>query len=80
LVNDDAGDGWATVTLPYEFTPLPEKGSKGKALDRSGAEICDAEVVDVKTLRAFDHTSLLTIKTPKDMSGRARFFKREIIL
>ena len=34
----------ATVAMPYEFLPLPEKGEKVTALDRSGAELGEAEV------------------------------------
>ena len=76
LVNDDFEEGYASVTLPYEFLPLPKEGDKGKALDRSGKEVCEAEVVSVKTSKAYDHTNLLTIKVPKDMSMKARFFKK----
>ena len=36
LVNEDIGDGYASVTLPYEFLPLPEAGEKGVALGRDG--------------------------------------------
>jgi thioredoxin reductase/Fe-S-cluster-containing hydrogenase component 2 len=76
LVNEDAGGGYATVTAPYEFIPLPAKGERGRALDRAGNVICDAEVVDVRVSPAFDHTSLLTFKVPKSECGRARFWKR----
>ncbi|MFT8888685.1 MAG: FAD-dependent oxidoreductase [Ethanoligenens sp.] len=75
LVNEDAGDGYATITLPYEFLPIPAKGEKGKALSRSGEPICEAEVVGVKTSSVFDHTNLLTIRVPADMVWKARFFK-----
>lgn len=36
LVDEDTGDGYGTVTLPYEFLPIPEKGTKGVALGRDG--------------------------------------------
>lgn len=75
LVNEDMGDGTAQVTLPYEFLPLPEKGCAGYALDRSGAVVCEAEVVKVMNPRAFDHTALLTMSVPKDFVHQARFFK-----
>lgn len=75
LVNEDYEEDYAAVTLPYEFLPLPEKGMKGVALGRSGREVCTAEVVEVKSLPAFDHTNLLTIKVPKEMAMKARFFK-----
>ena len=75
LINEDTKDGFGEVTLPYEFLPLPEKGSRGMALSRSGEEICEAEVTEVKSSPAFDHTNLLTIKVPKDMVMRARFYR-----
>ena len=75
LVDEDTGDGYGTVTLPYEFLPIPEKGTKGVALGRDGHEVCEAEVVNVRSAKAFDHTNLLTMKVPKDMVMKARFFK-----
>lgn len=76
LVDEDTGDGYGTVTLPYEFLPLPEAGEKGIALGRDGQKICEAEVVSVRSAKAFDHTNLLTIKVPSDMTMRARFYKK----
>ena len=75
LVDEDTGDGYGTVTLPYEFLPIPEKGTKGVALGRDGHEVCEAEVVSVRSAKAFDHTNLLTMKVPKNMVMKARFFK-----
>ena len=75
LVNEDFEPGFAAVTLPYEFLPVPEAGMKGKALDRSGKVVCDAEVIDVKSTKAFDKTNLLTIKIPANMAKSARFYK-----
>ena len=76
LVDEDTGDGYGTVTLPYEFLPLPEAGEKGIALGRDGKMVCEAEVVNVRSAKAFDHTNLLTIKVPSDMTMKARFYKR----
>lgn len=78
LVNDDYEDGYATVTMPYEFLPLPVKGDKGSAYNRAGEKVCEAEVVEVRTSPAFDKTNLLTIKVPADMSMKARFYKAEV--
>ncbi len=75
LVDEDCGDGTATVTLPYEFLPLPKEGTKGKGLGRNGKPVCDAEVVSVKATKAFDKTNLLTIRVPKEYASKARFFK-----
>ena len=75
LINENYEPGYATVTLPYEMLPLPKKGDKGMGLSRSGKEICEAEVVEVRTSPAFDHTNLLTMKVPADMVMKARFYK-----
>ncbi len=75
LVDEKSEPGFAEVTLPYEFLPLPQKGDRGQALGRDGKPVCDAEVVGVKRTKAFDHTAIVTIKVPEDMSMRARFFK-----
>lgn len=77
LVNEDYEPGFASVTLPYEFLPLPEKGTVGRALGRDGRPVCDAEVLEVRTSPAFDKTALLTMKVPKEYAMRARFFQSE---
>ena len=77
LVNEDCGDGTAEITLPYEFLPLPQKGDKGVALNRKGDKVCEAEVVNVRSAKAFDHTNLLTMKVPKEYAMKARFFREE---
>lgn len=75
LVDEDFEEGFSSITLPYEFLPLPQKGEKGYGLSRSGQKICEAEVVSVKSSPAFDHTNLLTMKVPKEFVNKARFFK-----
>ena len=75
LIDDDLGDGTATVTMPYEFLPYPKEGIVGKGLNRAGEPVCDATVVSVKTSPAFDKTALLTVKVPKEYVDSVRFFK-----
>lgn len=77
LVDEDCGDGTATVTIPYEFLPLPETGTKGAALGRNGKKVCEAEVLGVKASKAFDKTNLLTMRVPKEYAMKARFFQTE---
>lgn len=76
LVQEHYEDGYAAITLPYEFLPLPEKGERGYGLGRDGQKVCEAEVVDIKTSPAFDHTNLLTIKVPEEYAMRARFYQK----
>ncbi|MDR1066089.1 MAG: FAD-dependent oxidoreductase [Clostridiales bacterium] len=75
LVNGDVGGGFANVTLPYEFLPLPKEGDRGVALGRDGQVVCEAWVSKAQISSAFDKTNLLTIKVPAEMAGKARFFK-----
>ena len=80
LVDESSEPGFATITIPYEFLPLPQSGDKGMALDRGGAPLCEAEVVRVRTSPAFDHTALLTMRVPQEMSQKARFFRRREVV
>lgn len=77
LIDEEYEPGYSLITMPYEFLPLPEPGDRGTGLDRSGEEVCGAEVVEVKSKKAYDNTSLVTIKVPTDMVMRARFFRRQ---
>jgi thioredoxin reductase/Fe-S-cluster-containing hydrogenase component 2 len=77
LIDEEYEPGYSLITMPYEFLPLPQPGDRGTGLDRSGAEVCGAEVVEVKSKKAYDNTSLVTIKVPADMAMRARFFRRQ---
>jgi thioredoxin reductase/Fe-S-cluster-containing hydrogenase component 2 len=77
LIDEEYEPGYTLITMPYEFLPLPEPGDRGTGLDRSGTEVCGAEVVEVKSKKAYDNTSLVTIKVPTDMAMRARFFRRQ---
>lgn len=66
---------YAHITLPYEFLPLPEVGTVGKALDRSGTPVCDAVVEHLRSTNQMDHTALLTMKVPVEYARTARFIK-----
>lgn len=78
LVEEHYIPGFATVTMPYEFLPLPEKGERGIGLGRKGEPLCEAEVIQVKTAEIFDKTSLVTLKIPEDMAMRVRFYRKEV--
>lgn len=77
LIDEQFEPGYASVTIPYEFLPLPEAGTKGKGLGRDGKPVCEAEVVHVKTAKTFDKTHLLTIRVPEKMAMKARFFRAD---
>jgi len=75
LVDETYQPGYASLALPYEFLPLPPKGAKGQALERSGEILGEAEVIGVRSAKVMDETAVLTIKIPSEWSMKARFFK-----
>jgi len=75
LVNEDYEEGFGTVSLPYEFLPLPSVGDVGTALDRSGLPCCSAEIVNIKQSKVMDCTAVLTMKVPVEKTMTARFYK-----
>lgn len=52
--------------IPFEFLPLPDKGTMVKGLDRSGQEICDAKVIQVINNKIMDRTPLVAVAVAKE--------------
>lgn len=65
IVDGSADPQSVDIQIPYEFVPLPEKGETVRALDRAGAFVCRATVVDVKNPAAFDRTPVICIRVPR---------------
>jgi Fe-S-cluster-containing hydrogenase component 2 len=72
MVDESLADDKATVMMPYEYRPLPEKGDIVTALDRSGRELGDAIVIAVRQTKRMDQTATVTIEVVKDWSMQAR--------
>jgi Fe-S-cluster-containing hydrogenase component 2 len=62
----------ATVALPYEFLPLPQKGESVDALDREGQAICSGRVVKVVNPKGFDRTPVVTVAVPQGCAMSVR--------
>jgi Fe-S-cluster-containing hydrogenase component 2 len=62
-------DDNASITLPYEFLPIPKVGDNVTALDRKGKPRGSARVVKVnRSLR----TTIVTIEVEKDLAMQIR--------
>ena len=72
MVDESLPNGKATVMMPYEYRPLPEKGDVVSALDRTGQELGDATVVAVRQTKRMDQTPTVTIEVTRDWSMQAR--------
>jgi Fe-S-cluster-containing hydrogenase component 2 len=75
VVDEGAGDGEATVAMPWEFLPLPKVGERGQGLDRSGRRVCPARVVNVRPFRRRGDTAIVTVAVPMQHARRARGFR-----
>ena len=76
-VDESLSDGKASVTMPYEFLPLPEKGEGVVALERSGKPLGEAKVTGVRKTERMDQTAMVTIEVPREWSMKARAFQRK---
>lgn len=55
-----------TLSLPYEFLPVPQKGDLVWGLNRRGKRVTKAEVIRVTDPAKNDKTAVVTIKLPKE--------------
>lgn len=72
IIDESKEDGTATVTIPYEFRPLPEKGEMVNAVNREGDVVGDATVTRVLTSKR-TKTPLITVEVPAEFVHDVRF-------
>ena len=78
LVDETYENGFASVTFPYEFLPIPSVGDKGIALNRKGESVCKAEIINIKRSSVMDKTAVVTMKVPLEFVNSARFYKPQV--
>lgn len=65
----------ALISMPYEFLPIPEKGTQLYACDRSGRVVTEATVVRTVMPGVFDKTAVLIVAVEKDFADTVRAVK-----
>ncbi len=75
IVDLNYSKGMARITIPYEFLPIPKKGSKITVMGRKGEELCDSQVQSVKRAQKYDHTAVISFLVPKKYAMRARHIR-----
>jgi Fe-S-cluster-containing hydrogenase component 2 len=76
FVLDMSGDGDdATVSIPYEYRPLPEVGDDVVTLSREGEEVGRGTVKRVLSAKALDRTPIVTLTVPKVEAMAVRHFR-----
>lgn len=76
IVDKTYSETQGTVTFPYEYYPLPEKGQAIEAVDRTGKVVCNGTVIKVLNAKSFDRTPVVTIAVDLDKVEEVRGFKR----
>lgn len=76
IIDESKGGGTGTVTLPYEFRPLPGIGETVKAVNRAGGVVGDAVVTRVLPGKK-TKTPLVTIEVPLSLVHEVRFIRCE---
>ena len=76
VLDGSYSDTEATVTMPYEFLPLPVAGERVEALDRRGESVCEGTVVRVRKAGATESCRALTVAIPKQFLHDVRHARR----
>ncbi len=66
----------ATITFPYEYWPLPEKGQEVTLVDEMGEAICRGKVLRVVNPKQYNHTPLVTAAYPKEFFEQVKSMRR----
>jgi Fe-S-cluster-containing hydrogenase component 2 len=74
FVVDTSGDD-ATVTIPYEYLPLPVAGDVVDALDRGGKPVGKGRVLKVNTAASLVGTAVVTVAVPRWLANVVRSFR-----
>ncbi|MCM8772927.1 MAG: 4Fe-4S binding protein [Candidatus Omnitrophica bacterium] len=76
VLNYNFSEKECSLTIPYEFLPLPKEGEKVKCLDRNGKYICDGRILKVVLPERNNMTSIITFSFPKKYYNKVRSFKK----
>ncbi len=77
VVDETYGTDTALVKIPYEFLPLPEKGTTVIALNRAGEQIGEALVIASQNPASFDRTAVIHLQVPKTIARDVRNIRVE---
>ena len=75
LVNRTYSPTETTVSVPYEYLPMPEAGSSVDALDRYGKRVCGGNIVRIANPDRNNNTTVATLAVPERYSDQVRGFR-----
>jgi Fe-S-cluster-containing hydrogenase component 2 len=74
-INKNHDDKNALIYMPYEYSPLPEKGIMVKAFDRRGEYVCDGTVFKVLKSSKKQNSPIIGILVQKEYYDIVRHFE-----
>jgi Fe-S-cluster-containing hydrogenase component 2 len=75
VLNYNFSEKEASLSIPYELLPFPEKGDTGICLDRDGKYVCNGKVVRVIPPEKNHMTGVVTFSFPKKYYNIVRSLK-----
>ncbi len=72
VVDETFSENRASLQIPYEVRPLPEKGQKMMGLDRKGEPVCEVEILSVNDSKRLDNTCIITLAVPQEYIHKVR--------
>jgi len=76
VLNYNFNEKEASITIPYEFLPVPEKGEKVKCFDKNGKYVCNGKIIRVIPSEKNNMTAIVTFSFPKKYYNIVRSFKK----
>ncbi len=73
----DYKEGYSSITIPYEFIPLPSPGEVVEVMDREGRVVGDGTVEKVLHARSRHKTPLVRIRVKTELVKDVRHFRRK---
>jgi Fe-S-cluster-containing hydrogenase component 2 len=67
ILDETYSEDEGTITIPYEFLPLPKQGQEVNVLDREGNIVGKGKVLKVKRNNKIDHTYVITVAVLKTL-------------
>jgi ferredoxin len=74
-INKNYDDKNALIYLPYEYSPLPAKGNRIRALDRRGEFVCDGIIHKVLKSSKKQNSPIIGILVSKEYFNAVRHFE-----
>ncbi len=76
VVDKTHAPGLAAVSFPYEYEPLPEKGTEAEVVNRKGQVMGRGRIIRVVKTGKMDQTAVLTVVVPLELADEVRGIKR----